>query len=186
MVERVGFLSQARRVRPGVVPGRCARNRWRLSPTRRAVAGTDDHGAGDGRSSVALSAATHRARSTAAPIAGCVGSDRRRRPARGENRQQASAEETLACSSACGRDRRRSGDLPLFRRSLCRLSYPTVDCHRRIADDEHALLEGEHASAVPTGFEPATSALTGRRALQTAPRDQFDGRTRGSMPMPAR
>src|SRR5690606_4588120 len=26
----------------------------------------------------------------------------------------------------CGRDRRRSGDLPLFRRSLCQLSYPTV------------------------------------------------------------
>ena len=26
----------------------------------------------------------------------------------------------------CGRDRRRSGDLPLFRRSLCQLSYPTL------------------------------------------------------------
>jgi hypothetical protein len=26
--------------------------------------------------------------------------------------------------------------------------------------------------AVPTGLEPATSGLTGRRALQTAPRDQ--------------
>ena len=25
----------------------------------------------------------------------------------------------------CGRDRRRSGDLPLFRRPLCQLSYPT-------------------------------------------------------------
>ena len=55
-------------------------------------------------------------------------------------------------SPFCGRDRRRSGDLTLFRRALCQLSYPT---------------------AVPTGFEPATSALTGRRALQTAPRDRI-------------
>ena len=54
-----------------------------------------------------------------------------------------------------GRDRRRSGDLPLFRRTLCQLSYPT-----------------EMVVAVPTGFEPATSGLTGRRALQTAPRDR--------------
>ncbi len=55
-----------------------------------------------------------------------------------------------------GRDRRRSGDLPLFRRTLCRLSYPTVRspaarCGR---------------VAVPTGLEPAASGLTGRRALQ--------------------
>ncbi len=49
-----------------------------------------------------------------------------------------------------GRDRRRSGDLALFRRALYQLSYPT---------------------AVLTGFEPATSALTGRRALQTALQD---------------
>ena len=51
-----------------------------------------------------------------------------------------------------GRDRRRSGDLALFRRALCQLSYPT---------------------AVLTGFEPAASGLTGRRALQTAPQDQL-------------
>jgi signal peptidase I len=47
-----------------------------------------------------------------------------------------------------GRNRCRSGDLTLFRRALYQLSYPTADL---------------------TGFEPATSGLTGRRALQTAP-----------------
>ena len=31
--------------------------------------------------------------------------------------------------------------------------------------------------AVPTGFEPAASGLTGRRALQTAPRDRVWLRT---------
>jgi hypothetical protein len=61
----------------------------------------------------------------------------------------------------CGRDRRRSGDLPLFRRTLCRLSYPTLWVFARRAK-----------VAVPTGFEPAASGLTGRRALQTAPRDR--------------
>src|SRR4051812_4155780 len=54
-----------------------------------------------------------------------------------------------------GPDRRRSGDLALFRRALCQLSYPAV------------------LKAVLTGFEPAASALTGRRALQTAPQDQI-------------
>ena len=63
----------------------------------------------------------------------------------------------LSRGSSSGRDRRRSGDLPLFRRSLCQLSYPTVSPLAR--------------RAVPTGFEPATSGLTGQRALQTAPRD---------------
>ena len=64
--------------------------------------------------------------------------------------------------SFCGRDRRRSGDLPLFRRPLCQLSYPTPT----------ELSHLREFVAVPTGFEPATSALTGRRALQTAPRDR--------------
>ena len=53
--------------------------------------------------------------------------------------------------SSRGRSRHRSDDLALFRRALYRLSYPT---------------------AVLTGFEPAASGLTGRRALQTAPQDQ--------------
>ena len=61
--------------------------------------------------------------------------------------------------SSGGRDRRRSGDLALFRRALCQLSYPTATARRL-------------GVAVPTGFEPATSGLTGRRALQTAPRDR--------------
>src|SRR5271165_3774921 len=54
-----------------------------------------------------------------------------------------------------GRDRRRSGDLTLFRRALYQLSYPTPPRRTEVAD--------------LTGFEPATSGLTGRRALQTAP-----------------
>ena len=61
-----------------------------------------------------------------------------------------------------GRDRRRSGDPTLFRRVLCRLSYPAgMSASGRM-----------RRPAVLTGFEPAASALTGRRALQTAPQDQ--------------
>ncbi len=65
-----------------------------------------------------------------------------------------------------GRDRRRSGDPALFRRVLCRLSYPAS---RRPPPRRRS-------SAVLTGFEPAASALTGRRALQTAPQDQMSRR----------
>ena len=60
-----------------------------------------------------------------------------------------------------GRDRRRSGDLALFRRALYQLSYPT---------------------AVLTRFELATSALTGRRALQAALQDQMWHPQRDSNP----
>src|SRR4029077_17371706 len=69
-----------------------------------------------------------------------------------------------------GRDRRRSGDPTLFRRVLCRLSYPALFVRRARADAPPALpFLALHA--VLTGFEPAASALTGRRALQTAPQD---------------
>lgn len=186
MVERVGFLSQARQVRPSVVPGRCARSRWRLSPTRRLLP----------VSMITVPGMTARrwrlCCDTPSPVDRCINRGRRRLRSHRcsgaiEAPETAAGQRprALACSCSCGRDRRRSGDLPLFRRSLCRLSYPTVDCHR-LPDDGHADLEGEHASAVPTGFEPATSALTGRRALQTAPRDQLGGRTRGPVPMSAR
>ena len=56
-----------------------------------------------------------------------------------------------------GRDRRRSGDLTLFRRALYQLSYSTKPPHPY------------GCRADLTGFEPATSALTGRRALRAAP-----------------
>ncbi len=65
-----------------------------------------------------------------------------------------------ACHNNGGRDRHRSGDLALFRRALYQLSYPTADL---------------------TGFEPATSGLTGRRALQAAPQ-VLDGERRVGRP----
>ena len=70
-----------------------------------------------------------------------------------------------------GRDRRRSGDLALFRRALCQLSYPTSLCRSRVLRTTIAL---EHHPADLTGFEPATSGLTGRRALQAAPQVPAD------------
>ena len=76
------------------------------------------------------------------------GTDLARQPCRSVPDWPRTACDLLLCS---GRDRRRSGDLALFRRALDQLSYPTV--------------------AVLTRFELATSALTGRRALQAAPQD---------------
>src|SRR5207253_6495668 len=52
-----------------------------------------------------------------------------------------------------GRDRRRSGDLTLFRRALCQLSYPALFTGRL------ALRLPFGSRAVLTGFEPAASAL---------------------------
>ena len=42
---------------------------------------------------------------------------------------------------------------------LCRLSYSTDVCATKVTP------ERAYARAVPTGFEPATSGLTGRREL---------------------
>ena len=57
-------------------------------------------------------------------------------------------------------------DLPLFRRTLCQLSYPTGGA-----------AAGEGDNAVLTGFEPAASTLTGWRSLQTDLQDRaHDGR----------
>jgi hypothetical protein len=79
---------------------------------------------------------------------------------RRQNRTTVKIASELAFSS--GRDRRRSGDLTLFRRALYQLSYPT--------GQPNSIVRGlSHLVADLTGFEPATSALTGRRALQTAP-----------------
>lgn len=62
-----------------------------------------------------------------------------------------------------GSDRRRSGDLSIFSRTLYQLSYralqPSCDDHRRRSDCSGV-------SATLTGLEPATSAVTGRRANQ--------------------
>ena len=51
----------------------------------------------------------------------------------------------------CGQNQDRTGDLPLFRRTLYRLSYRAT---------------GLVTLATLTGLEPATSAVTGRRANQ--------------------
>src|SRR5699024_12861665 len=53
----------------------------------------------------------------------------------------------------CGQSQDRTGDPTLFRRVLYRLSYLAKDCRK----DNLATL---------TGLEPATSAVTGRRANQ--------------------
>ena len=69
----------------------------------------------------------------------------------------------------CGSDRRRSGDLTIFSRTLYQLSYRAL---RIEADTQRPRLRDEflhlnHAArATPTGLEPATSAVTGRRANQ--------------------
>ena len=60
-----------------------------------------------------------------------------------------------------GSDRRRSGDLSIFSRTLYQLSYRALARYRPDHDGP-----GRTASATSTGLEPATSAVTGRRANQ--------------------
>ena len=64
-------------------------------------------------------------------------------------------------SCGCGSDRRRSGDLSIFSRTLYQLSYraerPSCDGRSDASFEDLATL---------TGLEPATSAVTGRRANQ--------------------
>ena len=61
----------------------------------------------------------------------------------------------LNCEYAGGQGRDRTADLPLFRRTLVPTELPDLG-DRRWAG----------TAAVLTGFEPATSAVTGRRANQ--------------------
>ena len=57
-----------------------------------------------------------------------------------------------------GQARARTGDLSIFSRTLYQLSY--------LAQRTCAAIGPGASSATPTGLEPATSAVTGRRANQ--------------------
>src|ERR1700761_5541939 len=57
----------------------------------------------------------------------------------------------------CGQGRGRTADLPLFRRTLVPTELPDQDARCSAVAPTAAVL---------TGFEPATSTLTGWRALQ--------------------
>ncbi len=79
-----------------------------------------------------------------------------------------------------GQGRGRTADLPLFRRTLVPTELPAPvqpSCQTRpnqvapTGEINIMLTSTGGASAVLTGFEPATSALTGRRELQASPQD---------------
>ena len=66
---------------------------------------------------------------------------------------------------ASGPDRRRSGDLTIFSRALYQLSYRAIEGRTPLGEKTHPfgwVLQ----RATLTGLEPATSAVTGRRANQ--------------------
>ena len=71
-----------------------------------------------------------------------------------------------------GQGRGRTADLPLFRRTLVPTELP---------DLAGIPMSSNRIPAVLTGFEPATSTLTGWRALQAALQDH-----RSAQPSPAR
>src|SRR5690625_2266242 len=62
-----------------------------------------------------------------------------------------------------GPDRRRSGDLSIFSRTLYQLSYRTKGVLNFLGTRARPTGQALH-SATLTGLEPATSAVTGRRA----------------------
>ncbi len=72
----------------------------------------------------------------------------------------------------CGQSQDRTGDPTLFRRVLYRLSYLAKDC--------------KNSLATLTGLEPATSAVTGRRANQLRHRALKAALGRESLPSLAR
>lgn len=65
-------------------------------------------------------------------------------------------------ASCSGSDRRRSGDLSIFSRTLYQLSYRAVELPPTTMPATRTGI----SRATPTGLEPATSAVTGRRANQ--------------------
>jgi hypothetical protein len=87
-----------------------------------------------------------------------IGSDGYLRPPTADERDSVS--QIRAVQVCCGQGRGRTADLPLFRRTLVPTELPDLG--------DVAL---GATSAVPTGFEPATSTLTGWRALRTALQD---------------
>src|SRR5262249_10053407 len=95
-----------------------------------------------------------------APCGGVApGVARFRRTDRGQNPADPGlgyeAKWSSTCANACGQGRDRTGDLPLFRRTLIPTELPGPTAPLCLA-----------AVATLTGLEPATSAVTGRRANQ--------------------
>ena len=72
---------------------------------------------------------------------------------------------SVSAGRRCGEGQNRTADTAVFSRVLCQLSY--------LAGDDAPPPE-DGGSAVRTGFEPAISALTGRRVNQATPRDPMD------------